>query len=360
MQPNEITEFSSLQEVEQAAAKLGVRFTSSDHETIRKAQAEARKTIAAEAEAQQAERGNGLADRFMNAYPKLLAAIAAAGNVIITFSQAVIVNLGAPIVLVLLLIVEQQRVLHGMALFESSAELANFGAWALVMVNLGLEIIAHHIEFTKGYEAERQTRWSLRIWAKNMAYRLGIGSNWHEQTLSPAAWAHGALSLVTMTILALALAGSMRVVIEQQQGAWYMAIVDIATKSSLLDMMTWLGGLLFAAAAVITAQRLSRYIAIRTVEVRREMIGDNAENQARIEQAAAIAAAALLQDKIRKAKAVAEKKSVTVETKNQGVTSVPPAKQAVTISPVQQGESAVNFPQAVTASSNGNGNGNHS
>lgn len=343
---HDTTEFTSLQEIEQQAAKLGIRFSSADYETIRKAQAEQRKTIQTEQAAIASERGNGLADRFMNAYPKLLASIAAAGNVIITFSQAVIVNLGAPIVLVLLLIVEQQRVLHGMALFESSIELANFGAWALVVVNLGLEIIAHHIEFTKGYEAERQSRWSLRIWAKNMAYRLGVGSNWHEQALSPASWAHGALSLVTMTILALALAGSMRGVIEQQNGAWYMAIVAIVTESSLLDMLTWLGGLLFAAAAVITAQRLSRYIAIRTVEVRRDMLGENSENQERIEQAAAIAAAAILQDKIRKAQA--RKSSASQE--------------AVIIEPLtaKQGDKPANFPQAVTISTNGNGNGKHS
>lgn len=335
---NDITELTSLNEVEQAAAKLGVRFTAGDYEAIRRAQAEQRKTIAAEQAAILAERGNGLADRFMASYPKLLASIAAAGNIIITFSQAVIVNLGAPIVLVLLLIVEQQRVLHGMALFEASPELASFGAWALVVVNLGLEIIAHHIEFTKGYEAERATRWSLRIWAKNMGYRLGIGRNWHEQELSPAAWAHGALSLVTMTILALALAGSMRAVIEQQEGAWYMALIDIVTRSSLLDMLTWLGGLLFAAAAVITAQRLSRYIAIRTVEVRRDMLGENSENSERIEQAAAIAAAAILQEKLRKAQA---RKSVATTTQ----------KEAVIIE---------NPTQAVTIANNGNGNGKHS
>lgn len=337
------TEFTNLQEIEQAAAKLGVRFTSADYEAIRRAQTEQRKTIAAENAAAAAERGNSWADKFMTNYPKLLAAIAAAGNVIITFSQAVIVNLGAPLVLILLLIVEQQRVLHGMALFEASPELASFGAWALVVVNLGLEIIAHHIEYTKGYEAERATRWSLRIWAKNMAYRLGLGSNWHEQALSPAAWAHGALSLVTMTILALALAGSMRVVIEAQEGAWYMALFDILTKSSLIDMLTWLGGLLFAAAAVITAQRLSRYIAIRTVEVRRDMLGDNSDNQNRIEQAAAIAAAAILQEKIRKAKA--KQQQPTTE------------RQAVIIQPAI--EQTVNPTQAVTMTTNGNGNGKH-
>jgi hypothetical protein len=38
-------------------------------------------------------------------------------------------------------------------------------------------------------------------------------------------------------------------------------------ESDLSIMMTWMGGLLFAAAAVLSAQGLSRYVAIRTVEI---------------------------------------------------------------------------------------------
>jgi hypothetical protein len=106
---------------------------------------------------------------------------------------------------------------------------------------------------------------------------------------------------VTFTILALALAGSMKVVIQQQSGAWYSALWAILTQSNLLDMMTWLGGLLFAAAAVFSAQGLSRYVAIRTVEIRASMVVSNNDDlQDATDQAAATAAYAILVDKMQK------------------------------------------------------------
>ena len=292
----DINELTNLQDVEQFAAQKGIRFTKADYKNIRKAQDEARQNYETEREA-----GNTWADRFMSWYPKLLEAIANAGNILITFSQAVIVNIGVPLVLILLLIVEQQRVFHGIELFEASHELAAFAATSLVILNLVLEVIAHHVEYAKGYEAERGKRWSLRIAYRNFLYRIGWGDDWKEQQLSPAQWAHNLLRIVTFTILALALAGSMRMVIEQTTGAWYSALWAILTQSSLLDMMTWLGGLLFAAAAVLSAQGLSRYVAIRTVEIRASMvINNNDDLQEATDQAAAISAYAILVGKLEK------------------------------------------------------------
>lgn len=296
---NDTNDISTLQDVEQLAASRGIRFTKADYAKIRKSQAEARKTIEAD-RAAALERESTWADKFMRWYPKLLNSIASAGNIVITFSQAVIVNLGVPVVLILLLIVEQQRVLHGIQLFEINLNLASFAAWSMVILNLCLEIIAHHVEYTHDYHAERGKKWSARIWVKNMAYRLGLGDNWSVQELSPAQWAHNLLRIVTFTILALALAGSMRVVIEQQSGAWYTALYSIVTQSSLLDILTWLGGLLFAAAAVLSAQGLSRYVAIRTVEIRRDMVTDDSDLTEQLDNAAATAAYAILVEKVRK------------------------------------------------------------
>lgn len=295
----DIENLNTLQEVEQLAASRGIRFSKTDYDKIRKAQAEARKTIETERLAE-VEHNSTWADKFMRWYPKLLNAIASAGNIVITFSQSVIVNLGVPIVLILLLIVEQQRVLHGIQLFEVNVNLASFAAWSMVVLNLVLEIIAHHVEYTHNYHAERGKRWSLRIWLQNMAYRLGIGNNWSVQELSPAQWAHSLLRIVTFTILALALAGSMRVVIEQQSGAWYTALYAIVTQSNLLDILTWLGGLLFAAAAVLSAQGLSRYVAIRTVEIRRDMVTDDSDTSEQLDHAAATAAYAILVERVKK------------------------------------------------------------
>jgi hypothetical protein len=297
----DINELTNLQDLEQIAAKNGIRFTKADYKNIRKAQDEARQNYEIERAAELEAAGNTWADRFMRWYPKLLETIANAGNILITISQSLIVNIGVPLVLILLLIVEQQRVYHGIELFEVNQGLAAFAATSLVVLNLVLEVIAYHVEYTKGYEAERDKRWSLRIAFRNFLYRIGWGDDWRVQQLSPAQWAHSLLRIVTFTILALALAGSMKVVIQQQSGAWYSALWAILTQSNLLDMMTWLGGLLFAAAAVFSAQGLSRYVAIRTVEIRASMVVSNNDDlQDATDQAAATAAYAILVDKMQK------------------------------------------------------------
>lgn len=298
---SEINEFSTLQDVEQFAAEQGIRFTATDYKNIRKAEEQAKINFHNQVEAEQQSAGNTWADRFQRWYPKLLEAITNAGNVLITLAQSLIVNLGVPVVLILLLIVEQQRVYHGIELFEVNKNLADFAAVSLVLLNLVLEFIAHHIEYSKGYESEIKKRWSFKIALNNLSYRLGWGHDWQEQELSPAQWAHSLLNIVTFTILALALVGSMRGVIEQQTGTWYQALVAILMESELLDMMTWVGGLLFAIAAVLSAQGLSRYVAIRTVEIRASMTAQNNDGlEDTMEQASATAAYAILTQKLNK------------------------------------------------------------
>src|SRR5690606_18090255 len=95
------------------------------------------------------------ADRWNRFYPKLLETIVSLGETVLTFAQTVIVSLGVPVVLVLLLVVEHQRVVHGIQLFETSDELASFAAAALVLLNLVLEFQTHHIEHKAGYEQDR-------------------------------------------------------------------------------------------------------------------------------------------------------------------------------------------------------------
>lgn len=211
--------------------------------------------------------------RFNATYPKFLKFLHGLGDLVLTFSQTFIVSLGVPVVLVLLMIVEQQRVYHGIALFEVDPALSAFGAWAIVILNLTLEFTIEHIEHKAGYRPDPVTRRSLRLWARSLSYFIGshggsgAGKAWQPLPLSPAQRYRSLLRLVTATILLLALAGSMRDVIARANGAWYVALRDIVVGSSLSLMITWLGGLLFAAAAVLSAQGLSRYVAIRCVEI---------------------------------------------------------------------------------------------
>lgn len=293
-------QLNSLDDVERLAAEYGLTFNKADYERIQQVREIEKKRLLKERA--EASEGSTWADQFNYWYPKLLQAIASFGNILLTVSQAIIVNLGVPIVLILLLIVEQQRVYHGIELFEFDQGLAAFGAWSIVVLNLLLEFQVHHIEHKKGYEAALDKRWSLRIWWANMQYRLGRGAQWTEQLLSPAERYRRLLGIVTFTILALALAGSMRAVIEAQPGTWYEALAAILLKSSLLDMMTWLGGLLFAAAAVLSAQGLSRYVAIRTVEIMDAMSGDDSDLAEQLDQSTARAAYAVLKAKLDKKK----------------------------------------------------------
>lgn len=254
----------TVKEAEALAASLGVVLTANERRKIAEVQAEERRRLQS---VQGEAAAPDMAARFNAFYPRLLQFILSIGETLLTFSQTLIVSLGVPTVLVLLLIVEHQRVVHGIALFEADYSLASFAAGALVLLNLVLEFQIHHIEHKAGYHEAAARKWSLRIWANNALYTLGYGETWREQYLSPASRYKSLLRLVTFSILALALVGSMRSVIEGIQGAWYNGLISIVTESTLLQLMTWLGGLLFALAAVLSAQGLSRYVAIRCVEI---------------------------------------------------------------------------------------------
>jgi hypothetical protein len=302
----------TLKEAEALAAQNGILLSERERQHIADAQASERARLIATTPAVVPD----MASRFNAFYPRLLKFIISLGETLLTFAQTLIVSLGVPVVLVLLLIVEHQRVVHGIMLFERDSGLASFAAAALVLLNLVLEFQIHHIEHSVGYHEERGRKWSLRIWANNALYTLGIGEAWETQYLSPAARYKGLLRLVTFSILALALVGSMRAVIETQSGAWYTAIGAIVTESSLLLLMTWVGGLLFAAAAVLAAQGLSRYVAIRCVEIISAMNAQQSESvdpfAADIDHAGALALQAIINAKL-EAKAAKAAKVKPVE-----------------------------------------------
>lgn len=303
----------TLEEVERYAAQKGIAFTTSDTERI---------TTAQENELERQTRINpiqksGWIDRWNDIYPRFLEALVNIGDVLMTITQTIFVSIGVPVVLVLLLIVEHQRVLHGIALFEVDYNLASFAAFSLVILNLVLEFQVHHIEHREGYTQELGNRWSLRLWWKQQAYRLGIGDEWQPQALSPAQRYRSLLRLVTFTILALALAGSMRTVIEVQPGAWYQAIGSIITDSSLLDLTIWMGGLLFAAAAVLSAQGLSRYVAIRVVEISHQKTSERDNPyQSEVDYAGAMVALAIVNKKLERKEAKKQKENTIEDHRN--------------------------------------------
>jgi hypothetical protein len=88
--------------------------------------------------------------------------------------------------LVLLLIVERQRVEAGIRLFETNPAMATFAAAVLVLLNLALEIQVHHIEHREGYQQSTGKRFSLRLGWQSVGYFLGLTQQWKPVQLSPA------------------------------------------------------------------------------------------------------------------------------------------------------------------------------
>jgi hypothetical protein len=292
----------TMKEAQEHAAANGILFTEAELIRINKIQATTRAGLLA---SHPVEAGGWIA-WWKDLYPRLLAMILSIGETILTFAQTVIVAVGVPIVLILLMIVEHQRVMHGIMLFESSEALASFASMSLVVLNLVLEFTIHHVEHMAGYVEPRAARWSLVLLGRRLSYALGIvskGEQWREQELSPAHRFKGLLNLVTYSILALALAGSMRAVIERVGGAWYTGLISIVTTSTLLEIFTWVSGMVFAVAAVRAAQGLSRYVAIRCIEIIAAMnkeqaaLKDPFEDE--VERAGALAMHTIIMEKLK-------------------------------------------------------------
>jgi hypothetical protein len=239
--------------------------------------------------------------------PKILQSIEGASAVLFTMTRAIIVSFGVPVVLFLFLIVEQQRVAHGIALFETNEALASFAGWALVILNLTVEFMIEYTESQHRYQSTKHSQFSLRILGGQLAYFFGLTKHWQPLPLSPAHRYKRLLRMVTFTILILALAGSMRTVITQSDAVWYRAIEDIVLRSDLNEMITWASGLLFAGAGVLAAQGLSRYIAVRCVEIivnMNEVATAPSEVDAMREKAVVQFILATISEKVEKKKAI--------------------------------------------------------
>lgn len=209
-------------------------------------------------------------------YVALLKSLRRVSGLLDTLVQTVITTFGVMIVLVLLLIVEQRRVTNGILLFEHEKSLAHFASFSLVILNMTLEFLVHHVDPV----GARPLRWSLRLFGHQLSYTLGIGKHWQPIEHSPARELRRLQTLVTFAILALALAGSMQDVMREQSAAWHIALESILLQSTLLQITSWLGGLLFTAAAVLATQRITAYLAVRTREIYKD-IGFAAEKPPR-------------------------------------------------------------------------------
>lgn len=255
----------TIADVEVLAAKYGITLTADDYEAAYTLMEQRQRQL--EAQYTEAPKRAPWVERWNKWYPKFLRALHGIGDTSIMLAQTVLVGPGVLLLLIILLIVEQQRVYHGVALFEVYSVLAGFGASALVILNLSLELLIGWIEHRENWKEPPKHEFSLRIFARRVAYMIGRNTGWQPRPKSPAIRFRVVLRIVTITILTLALAGSMRSVIERTSGNWLEALRLIVTESSLLDLAIWLGGLLFAVTIVLSAQALSQYAARKAIEI---------------------------------------------------------------------------------------------
>jgi len=289
------SEHLTVEAVEAAAAKAGITLTAEDYAIADSAAAARRQTLEAEA-AQSARQKDGAAawvDRFNTLFPRVIKALIAAGDVAMAVIQAVIIAVGAPFALALLMIVEQQRLLHGVGLFEIHGSLAALGAWVLVLLNLIFEFLIAHAERRAGWTEPPKHVFSFRIVARRLAYLFGAGQ-WAERQASPAQRFRAGLKLVTAAILILAFAGSMTALIKAAEGQWLTALVNVFTNSTLLEFCAWAGGLIFTLAVVVGAQILARYVSERVAEVQGVLEGEGRKDAAALAAAIGATRAAVL------------------------------------------------------------------
>src|SRR5437870_5314709 len=246
-------------ELTRQAAELGVTLTAADERAIAARQRELRKKW--ELEDEQKTKGQSqfvrVTDNFNRYWPEFLKALLAVGAVFTSFVQTLVVSLVVPVILAVILFVEQQRITHGILLFEVNSGLAYLGAWAMVILNLSLEFAAEFTEQGSGYRQPIQYKASLRSWLSNLAYFVGIAGwrkTWSRQEVSPAKRIRDTQMLVTVATMVLAIGGSMEKAISTTPGNWVTGIETIIQSSTLAQMFSWNGGFLFAIVLVVGVQ----------------------------------------------------------------------------------------------------------
>lgn len=217
-------------------------------------------------------------EQFEALYPQLISGIMSAGNVVMTLSQTVIISFGLLVILVVLLIVEQHGIQDGLQWFMADVQMAAFAGSAVVALNLMVDLKIVHVEHEANYKHPRTMAWSLRLWIRDVAYRLGIGKTWKPRAQSPAQRFISLRSFLTVVIFIVALSGRMRLAIQQvsqdESGgkvAYYDGIGNILHSSSLADLVAWTGGTLFTMLALLSVQNLTHYMAMVVTEVQDDL-----------------------------------------------------------------------------------------
>lgn len=227
----------------------------------------------------------GFFDRLQVLYPKFLGFIASISYIIYTIVRTILTTVTIPVILVLISVVELVRIHYGILLFEVDITLAWLAAGSLILFNLVLDFTIHHIEYNDvEWEEEPEKEASIKLYAKRIWYFLGVNpskeEDWRELIKSPAHRFKKMQSLLTFTILVLAIGGSMQGVFTQISTkiidgkevilSWHEALVGLKD-APFMDVIEVISGAIFSYALVMGVQVLTRYIAIQATEAESNM-----------------------------------------------------------------------------------------
>ena len=223
--------------------------------------------------------------RFPDYYPKLLQGLLSLADVIQTLLQTLIIGFGLMGILVVMLIVEQHGIYDGLTWFLTDQALAALAAWGFVGLNFVGEFQIAYVESEEGYKEARAYDWSLALITREIAYRLGFkptrakSSEWKPRPQSPARRFHAMQKWVTVAIFLLALSGRMKAAITDASTSATGApvplaqgLINLQTQSTLGEVVTWVLGTTFTLVALIGVQGITGYVAVRVIEIRRQML----------------------------------------------------------------------------------------
>jgi hypothetical protein len=228
-----------------------------------------------------AHAGQGAVKNDQGVYFHLERGIVALGNVLTLLLMLLLANIALPVGLVGLAIVEMQRVEAGVKLFDEHH--ATLMAIVSVSFYLVLLVVQAHMLLTSTGTQEKNI-WSLRLWWRGMAYKLGTG-RWQVQTTNPLDRLEAAIGAVGWVIIILGTAGSMAGKLDTVGGAWYEALYQIFMQSSLTDFLAYVGGFVFTAALLAATHwgvgyAYERYARLRPDVAKQDTT--NAENEAEL------------------------------------------------------------------------------
>ncbi len=255
-------------------AENGKLLTENERRTIAETQEQAGRIVEQQFEPfrpSEAQQEVGTLERMLLGVPAVVNFISDVGNTLTTLTQAMI-PASLPFLLVFLVFAEAERVRYGVALFEVHDYLAYIVAYILVIGNAFVELAIQHRHAASDYQRATGYQFSFRLFARRMGYVFGVGDNWSPMPKSPALRLERLQAALTASILFLAIGGSMTETIERQQGNWRAGFVAIFRDSTLLEMLTWLSGLVAAVVIVLLAQAIVAYAYGRASEYYYELV----------------------------------------------------------------------------------------